>query len=112
MKIIVKKLTLRQQSLDGRLALPYKGEVSTALTQQHGNTAMNAYRFCRTTGINRFQPSYLSLIARATVSRHTGTPILEVFNPVYQYWATKRDLRRDEVIRYLGENYTRNMRAA
>lgn len=58
--------------------------------------------FCR--------PVYLSLVARATISRHNGTPILESYNPVYHYWATYRDLSRNEVVKYLGETYLRNMK--
>jgi hypothetical protein len=55
-----------------------------------------------------FHPVYLSLIARATVSRHNGTPILESFNG--RYWSTHRFLSRAEVILYLGEGYVRNMK--
>ncbi len=59
-----------------------------------------------------FRPTYLSLVARATLSRHTGRPILESFNPVYHYWATHRDLTRAETARYLGPGYVRSFDVA
>lgn len=56
-----------------------------------------------------FRPVYLSLKARATISRHNGTPILESFNDLYHYWCTHRDLSKAEVVKYLGEGYLGNM---
>lgn len=53
---------------------------------------------------------YLSLIARASISRHNGAPVMEAYNPVYGYWATARDLSAREVTKYLGAGYLRNMR--
>lgn len=57
-----------------------------------------------------FRPVYLSLVARATVSRHNGTPIIEQFNPIYSYWCTYRDMTAKEVCRYLGPGYLANMK--
>lgn len=54
-------------------------------------------------------PVYLSLVCRATLSRHTGKPILEVYNPVYHYWATHRPLDAAQTSRYLGEGYVKNI---
>lgn len=54
-------------------------------------------------------PVYVSLIARATLSRHTGKPILQSYNAHYGYWATYRDLSKTEVVKYLGFNYVKNM---
>jgi hypothetical protein len=57
-----------------------------------------------------FRPVYLSLIARANISRHNGVPILERFDTTYSYWATCRDLSANEVVRYLGRGCLANMR--
>ncbi len=54
-------------------------------------------------------PVYISLVARATLSRHNGKPILESYNNHYGYWATHRDLSKAEVIKYLGDGYVGNM---
>lgn len=60
--------------------------------------------------VGHFTPTYLTSERRASVSRHTGTPILEEYNPVYHYWATARDLLPLEIVQYLGPAYLRNHR--
>jgi hypothetical protein len=47
---------------------------------------------------------------RAMIGRQHCVPILEAFNPVYGYWATERDLTREEVIEHFGANYVANMK--
>ncbi len=59
-----------------------------------------------------FHPVYLSLVARATVSRHSGTPIMEVYNNKYGYWATKSFLTKAQVVKWLGAGYLRNIKEA
>ena len=51
--------------------------------------------------MTRTWPVYLSLTTRATLCRHTGRPIIEEYNPIYCYWATRKFLTVDQCAVYL-----------
>lgn len=53
---------------------------------------------------------YLNETTRFCLSQHTGTPIVQVRNSVFGYWATIRDMTELEVIVEFGKTYLGNMR--